>query len=229
MKKLTLEQFNERLKKAHPNEHLLAIKYDGGRKNAEVVCLRCKTHYIKMGEYFTDARKVSVCKNCFPTRKNQLNENFDMPQGYTMLGKYTGMNNKVLVKHDCGFIWEITPNNLKLGKGCPKCNRKKSKGEQRIEKWLTENNINFIEQYKININEHHLSIDFYLFDLDLYIEYNGEQHYKPIQHFGGEKKFEQQIALDKLKKDYLKEKLLIISYLDFDNIESILESSTTSQ
>ena len=61
----------------------------------------------------------------------------------------------------------------------------------------------------------------------LYIEYNREQHYNPIAFFGGEEKFKKQIEYDCLKKDFLKDKLLVISYLDFDKIESILESSTT--
>jgi hypothetical protein len=34
------------------------------------------------------------------------------------------------MKHNfCGFIWEVKPSNLENGKGCPKCNRKISKGE----------------------------------------------------------------------------------------------------
>lgn len=70
-------------------------------------------------------------------------------------------------------------------------------------------------------------IDFYLPDYDLYIEYNGEQHYHPIKHFGGENKLESQKRNDNLKRSLLKNKLLEIPYTCFDKIEQILKSSTT--
>ena len=35
-------------------------------------------------------------------------------------------------------------------------------------------------------------IDFYLPDYNIFIEYNGEQHYVPIEHFGGELQFSEQ-------------------------------------
>lgn len=167
MKKLTLQEFQDRLNIIHPKEKLQALKYNGDKKSAIVKCLKC------------------------------------------------------------GFIWSIKPNNLEFGKGCPKCNKKISKGEQKIITWLEKNNIIFQSQYPIDIEGHHLLIDFYLPNQNLWIEYNGEQHYNPINFFGGEEKFQKQVYLDSLKQNYFKEKMLVISYLDFDNIESILESSTT--
>lgn len=228
MRKLTLEEFQQRLKQVHPKEDLVAISYNGDRGHSEVKCSTCGTHYIKQGGYFLDKRKVSICKICFPTQPNTLKKTYQPPEGYELVGEYTGMQNKVLVKHlACGFIWEVKPNNLAFGKGCPKCNRKISKGEQAIIKWLEEHNINFITQYPIDIETHHLTIDFYLPEYDLYIEYNGEQHYHSVEYFGGEEKLKKQQQYDLLKQEFLKDKLLTISYLDFENIESILESSTT--
>lgn len=228
MKKLTKEEFEDKIKSAHPRENLKVISYGGDKKNSEVVCLNCNTHYIKQSGCFTDRRKVSICKNCFPTQPNTLKTDYKPPEGYELLEPYKGMHNKIKVKHlNCGFIWEITPNNLDLGKGCPKCNRKISKGEQKIIKWLNDNNITYETQKKIIIDGHNLTIDFYLPKIDLYIEYNGEQHYKPVNFFGGEEKFKKQQFLDSLKVKELKEKLLVISYEDFNNINKILESSTT--
>lgn len=52
------------------------------------------------------------------------------------------MAHKILTQcQKCGFIWRITPSNLKQGKGCPKCNKKVSKGEQKIINWLNKNQI----------------------------------------------------------------------------------------
>lgn len=172
--------------------------------------------------------KKSICKICFPTQSNILKQDYKCPDGYELVGKYNGMQEKTQIKClKCGFIWNVKPNNLEFGKGCPKCNKKISKGEQKIITWLDKHNIDFQFQYPINIEGHHLVMDFYLPSKDLWIEYNGEQHYNPVNFFGGEEKFKKQVYLDQLKQNYFKEKMLIISYLDFDNIESILKSSTT--
>lgn len=227
MKKLTKQDFQDRLNSIHPEEKLLVINYEIGRKPATVKCLTCGCLYNKNGEYFLDKRKKSICKKCFPTHPNILKDNYKLPDGYEYVEKYQGMHNKVLIRHECGFIWAITPANIKMGKGCPKCNKKISKGEKKIVNFLKKNNIEYKYQYKIKLENHNLFIDFYLPTYNLYIEYNGEQHYKPIKHFGGQSKFNTQIYLDNIKRKYLKNNLLVIPYTQFENIEKILKSSTT--
>lgn len=228
MKRLSLEEFQQRLDAIHPNETLEAIEWGGDRKESKVKCQKCGTVYTKLGGNFLDKRKKSICKVCFPTQSNTLKENFDLPFEYSYIEKYKGMHNKILIKHDkCGFIWSITPNNLKLGKGCPKCNRKVSKGEQKIIVWLEEHNIKYEAQAPLMIDGHNFFADFYLPSFDLYIEYNGEQHYQKVNFFGGEEKFKTQQYNDSLKREYLKSKLVEIPYTCFNDIEKILESSTT--
>ena len=47
---------------------------------------------------------------------------------YTVLGEYKGNKRKLLIRHNCGkcnnYEWEITPNSLLRGRGCPACNNK---------------------------------------------------------------------------------------------------------
>lgn len=60
---------------------------------------------------------------------------------------------------------------------------------------------------------------------NILIEFNGEQHYKPIEYFGGEKAFKKQINNDNKKKEFAKcknIKLLVISFKEFSKIEEIL-------
>lgn len=227
MRKLTLQDFQNKLKLIHPKEQLIAINWINGSQDAVVKCKTCNTIYIKKGKYFLDKRKISICKKCYLTHTNIKKETFILPEGYNYIEPYNGMHNKILIRHKCGFIWKITPNNLKLGKGCPKCNRKKSKGEQKIKKWLEKHNIEYETQYKIIINNHHLSVDFYLPFYNLFIEYNGIQHYRPVDYFGGKNAFKSQKRNDDLKRYFLKSKLIEIPYTYFDKIEEILESSTT--
>ena len=57
------------------------------------------------------------------------------------------------------------------------------------------------------------------------IEYDGQQHYKPIEKFGVEKAFEKTKFRDVIKNNYCKDNninLLRIPYWDYNNIEKIL-------
>ena len=63
-----------------------------------------------------------------------------------------------------------------------------------VENILKELNINFETQFSIkNISfQNYIKVDFKIQTLDnklLFIEYNGIQHYKPIEYFGGEERF----------------------------------------
>lgn len=228
MKRLTIQEFQEKLSSAHPKEDLIALEYRSYADVAKVQCKTCGKIYEKIGSYFIDKRKVSICKICFPTQSNQLKDTFPLPEGYKYIEHYKGMSHKVLIQHSCGFIWGVTPTNIKLGKGCPKCNKKISKGEQKIINWLETQGIVYQTQIPLVLENHHLFVDFYLPDLDIYIEYNGEQHYKSIKHFGGEEKFLKQKNLDNLKRNFLNKKLLEIPYTFYNKVEEILESSTTN-
>ena len=77
------------------------------------------------------------------------------------------------------------------------------------------------------INNGLLSYDFFLPKYNLLIEYQGEQHDRPIKYFGGEEQFKIQKEHDNRKRKYAMKnnmQLLEIWYYDFDNIENILNS-----
>ena len=68
------------------------------------------------------------------------------------------------------------------GTGCPKC--KSSRGENEIINWLIKNKISYIHQWVDHdciINVGKAKFDFFLPDLNFIIEYDGEQHFKPIK------------------------------------------------
>lgn len=99
--------------------------------------------------------------------------------------------------------------------GCPKCNQ--SKGERIISEFLDLNSISYIPQYPLKIGNKLLKVDFcIMYDGKIiYIEYNGIQHYKPVEFFGGEEKFRKQVERDNNLRQYCKEnniRLLEYSY-----------------
>lgn len=103
--------------------------------------------------------------------------------------------------------------------GILKSKRFVSKGEQFIEKYLKSRHIKYVAQYKLNrVNskvKKYFLVDFYLPKHNLFIEYNGRQHYMPVEFFGGIEAFEIQSIRDSELREYCKKKhikLLEIPY-----------------
>lgn len=102
-----------------------------------------------------------------------------------LCGEYVNANTPTL--HKClihNYEWEITPGNVLAGHGCPICCE--SIGEKCVSKWLIQNKIIFIQQYRFDDCRNHkpLPFDFYIPEFNICIEYQGEQHYRPV-NFGG--------------------------------------------
>lgn len=126
----------------------------------------------------------------------------------------------------CGCIWNPSANNIKRGNsGCPGCDE--SKGELAIKEVLINKEISFIRESRFDDCRHKrtLPFDFYLPDYNCCIEYDGEQHFRPIEWFGGEEKFVEMEHRDSIKNKYCKEngiKLIRIPYFQFDKAEEII-------
>jgi hypothetical protein len=135
-------------------------------------------------------------------------------------------------KCDCGTICIVSGKQMRTGK-IMSCGCIKSLGENYIKDILTSLNIKFVQQYKFSHckDKVQLPFDFYLPDYNICIEYQGEQHYKPVDFAGkgiewARKNFLSVQNHDKIKKDYCLShniKFLEIPYWDFDDIENILK------
>lgn len=101
--------------------------------------------------------------------------------------------------------------------------QKRSKYEIKIHDYLTEHNIFFYEQTKLKAFDKYknqnilLFCDFFVIheNQKFVIEYDGIQHFQPVEAFGGEEEFKRRVQLDKVKnREILKRgyKLLRIRY-----------------
>jgi hypothetical protein len=132
------------------------------------------------------------------------------------LSEYSGTFTKIkIICHEHG-IFEPTPNQHLNGSGCPVCNN--SKGERDIRNYLIKNGINFIQQKRFNDcrDKNPLPFDFYIPKLNICIEYQGVQHFRPIDYFGGKKVFESQKKRDLIKQTYCKSKGINLIIIKFD-------------
>ena len=129
-------------------------------------------------------------------------------------------------KHNLIFTQRAT-RHLNNMQGCPKC--KASKSEIIIMNYLNKKSISFEYQKKFKDCKfkQHLSFDFFLPYYNLCIEYDGIQHFKEIDFFGGKERLIQQRNFDNIKNEYCKNKninLLRIPYTKHIYITEILDS-----
>jgi len=72
-----------------------------------------------------------------------------------------------------------------------------------------------------------LPFDFYLPQHMAAIEYDGKQHFEPIEYFGGQSTLERTQRHDAIKNAYCESnniRLLRIKYTDFDRIQELIET-----
>ena len=175
--------------------------------------------------------KINGCQTILPSSVYEtfINEINTIHDGrISVLEEYKTSRDRIKVKCNvCNHEW--TPFSMMiLRRGCPKCNF--SKGELLITKILKELNINFKDQHifdGLKTNDNGTPIfDFVIFENDKIkqiIEYDGEQHFKPIKKWGGIKRFEKQQKIDKFKNDYCNDngiEMIRIPYTELKKINN---------
>lgn len=112
------------------------------------------------------------------------------------------------IQCSCTKIYCCTWQEHKLGFTCPFCKRVNkpsiSLGERFILNFLTRKEITFIHQWKIPNSRYRF--DFAIMDtnenIKCFLEFHGDQHYKPVELFGGSKAYEKQVLRDKEKSEW---------------------------
>lgn len=132
--------------------------------------------------------------------------------GYTNLqkwcerhnNKYSIINYKndrdfTLLHKTCNKLWHTNKRDLRKGYTCPECSCKHQHlhTEAITAKYLNKHHIGYIHAYVSNIRyKGKLHFDFWLPQYQTEIEYNGLQHYKPVQFYGGIKTLKSQHKRD---------------------------------
>jgi hypothetical protein len=131
-----------------------------------------------------------------------------------------------------------TPTAHLASQGCPNC--VSSKGEILIAKFLNDLKINFVTQKKFSdclgintIRPRKLPFDFYLPDFNIIVEFDGVQHFRPVDIFGGDQGFIKLKINDEIKDKYCKDneiKIIRIPYtMNPDDILFLLKNELQVQ
>ena len=236
---LSNEEIQQRVSEKHP--HIKLLKYDGiNSKETEWLCTRHNKKFKKVLSTMLKSEE-SGCDICYKEHMNNLfsyttsefeNRLKSVHPELEVHSEYLGFTDPITIyctKHDYEF--QKTPAYiLKRTSCCPK-SFKTYKEEMMcslIESW----GYSIERQHSIDgcYDSHPLKFDCYLTDFNTVCEYDGENHYYPVQ-YGTQswddavKKHEYTKAHDEIKNEFCKRNginMIRVPYFEFENMKFFL-------
>ena len=240
--RMTLKEFIEEANQVHGEGRYdySEVKYVDYKTEVWIICHKHDEPY-RFSQTPNDHLRGEGCFLCgvkiaHEKQKLTLEEFIEKSNKIHGVGKYdyskvNYINNKTLVtiichNHKKPYEFPQTPNAHLDGHGCNLCN--KSQGENKIELFLMNNNIEFKKEKKFKDckDKYQLPFDFYLPQYNLCIEFDGEQHFNPSsfssRNTSEKEKLENLQYIqkhDKMKNDYCKKNGIIL--LRFNNLKTV--------
>ena len=100
-----------------------------------------------------------------------------------------------------------------------------SSGEELIKMYLEKFNVNYEREFTVNIKNHNRRFDFRILHNGkiMFIEFDGEQHFMPIDRFGGIEEFKSRRNADFAKTKYARQNKIPLLRIRYDQIQEIPE------
>jgi len=172
---------------------------------------------------------LKICKNVAQNKN-----------GKCLSKEYKGINVKMLWKCELGHEFNMTMGNVSQGQWCPRCRKLKSKTQELIYNIIQD----IFPKHNIEYNYRGFDwlktdeggkqeLDIYVHDIKLAIEYDGEQHFKPMR-FGSKKNMNKKLhsiqKLDRIKNEKIKNNPMDIKFfLRFNFKEKITKKYILSK
>lgn len=225
-------KFIEKARSIHGDKYDYSeIKY--GKDNYEKVLIIC----IKHGKFLQTPwahMRGQGCPHCSPNNKKSNTEDFITKSSLKHHGlynyslvEYKTKKEKVKIICPKHGVFEQKAYVHLQGHGCLVCNN--SKLENHLRNILLQYSINFKQNKKYDNcrNKLPLPFDFYLPDLNTLIECDGIHHRKPVEHFGGEDRFEYQKNNDQIKTKWCLDNNIILhrvsNFVEIDKLIGLLK------
>ena len=228
----THEEYVKQVKEVHKDEYEVVSEYTWSHGTVDILHNKCgRVRTVNANSVLQGKR----CVYCYNESRIKTQEEFEQDvynlvgEEYKVVDKYTMAKEPITFLHndpDCMSEFKATPNSfLSGGNRCPHCAY--SKGEDNIRHILDTYGITYEREKEFDdlINIRPLRFDFYIEEYNLLIEFDGEQHEKPIPHFGGEEYYQYIKENDEKKNRYCKDNninLLRIPYKEINNEEQII-------
>ena len=164
--------------------------------------------------------KVKIGKEEFIRRSIEVHGD---KYNYSKVEYINSYTHVIIICPEHGEFKQTPKSHSKEGCGCPTCSE--SIGEREIRLFLDKHNIIYEREKMFDgcINKTFLKYDYYLIDLNFCVEFDGKQHYEPIEYFGGVDKLKETQLCDKIKNEYCKNNNIRLLRIRYDeNVEDKL-------
>ena len=223
----TIEEVMKDIKKVHGDiyQYDTSLLTEPVMKES-IIIIKCPKHGVFNSKIRHHIDYASKCKRCQYDAKTSTFEEF-VEKSINIHGDnykyfkdtYTNTNLPTTILHyKCNKTFVRKARKHLEGQYCPHC--KYSKGEEKIIRYLIKHKIEYKREYRLDNDKKRF--DFYLPKLNILLEYDGEQHFRPIKAWGGDERFKTQIRNDNYKTKLAKQNnipLIRISYKDFTDME----------
>lgn len=213
---LTLSDYELRKKIAeiNPEIRIFQILESGTHGKSAVLCQKHNVIWIAHNSTLLRGCGCRLCAN-EKIRESKVRSHDDFVKivaqvspHIEIVGEYINARKKVKVRcKNHNETYYATADLLMKGMAnCPKCTM--TSGEYKVANYLDASGYEYIPQYSFDDADPVIKrkrFDFYLPELNTCIEYDGKQHFEPLQNFGGEETFEYTKKNDKIKDDYCAE------------------------
>jgi hypothetical protein len=232
-------EFIKRAREVHGNKYDYSlVEYKHSLEKVKIICPihgifeQPPNHHIarESGCFECGGRKKLNTKEFIKRAREVHGDTYD----YSLVD-YKNSHKKVKIickEHGIFKQLAIAHMSKSVGSGCPKC--RSSKGELAVEQFLKDHSIVYETQKRFSDcrNKLPLPFDFYLPEYNTCIEFDGRQHFEPV-NFGNNERYKQFICeefnliqiKDKIKNEFCKQNnidLLRISFKEL-NIQKVLE------
>jgi len=217
---LTDEEIIDKFNKVHNFKYDYSLsKFDKSYKKIKIIC---PEHGIfeQLMYCHTAGQGCKKCANNVRFTNEEFikisNKIHNFKYDYSLVD-YKNYNTKVKIICPIHGVFEQVSNYHMQGAGCKRCIF--SKNEKKISDILDNLEIKYEIQKRFDNckDKRTLPFDFYLSKYECCIEYDGEQHFKIIDVWGGIESYNNRIEHDTIKNLYCEQnkiKLLRINYLD---------------
>lgn len=231
LKKMSGSEFVEISNAVHDNFYDYSkLDYVSAHKKVEIICpihgeflQNANNHLSGAGcnkcGVISASKKITKTKEQFVADAEKVHGdlwNYDLVE-------YINCNQHVDIVCPKHGIYSQTPSHHLSGQRCPTCTE--SNGERDVRMALESRKINIDTQKTFSDcrDRGMLKFDFYLPDMNILIEFDGIQHFEPVEKFGGASNFEIVRKRDMIKNSYTIENNIPLLRIKYDQIDNVSE------
>ena len=223
--KIPLSTFIDKSNLLHSNRYDYSlVEYINNKTKVKIIC-PVHGEFEQIPSHHLNGRGCNNCGNNIKSKEFFLTESINIHGDFYDYSLVEYIDTKIKVKIICPVHGEFEqrPMHHYKGAGCQICNE--SKGERIIRQYLINNNFEFISQkrFKDCKDIKPLPFDFYIPKINACVEFDGEQHFKIIETWGGAEALENTQRRDRIKTNYCINNNIKLIRLNNDNIKNIKE------